>query len=96
MAKRRFRMSPIVYPKLPKMWPNPGLPDGIFSYQKGKLWYTLEGLGMENFDAFHGRLVFFDRHFGIFYGRLFFGTSIPILDCCTKTNLAIPAQPIFI
>jgi hypothetical protein len=26
----------------------PGLPDGIFAYQKYQFWYILEGLGMEN------------------------------------------------
>jgi hypothetical protein len=37
----------------------PGLPDGIFSYQKCQFGYILEGLGTENFVVFHGHLVFF-------------------------------------
>jgi hypothetical protein len=34
------------------------LPDGIFSYQKSQFWYTLVGLGVENFDIVYGHLVF--------------------------------------
>jgi hypothetical protein len=37
----------------------PGLPDGIFSYQKCPNEFILEGLGMENVGIFYGHLVYF-------------------------------------
>jgi hypothetical protein len=37
----------------------PGLPDGLFSNQKYKFWYKLEGLGMENAVIFYALLEYF-------------------------------------
>jgi hypothetical protein len=61
----------------------PGLPDGIFSYQKSEFGYILNGLGMENsgigilrpFGVFYGHMVVL-WPFGIFYGHLVFLWSI--------------------
>jgi hypothetical protein len=40
--------------------PGPGLPDGLFSYQKSKYGQFLEGLAMEDVGIFYG------QPFGIF------------------------------
>jgi hypothetical protein len=37
----------------------PGLPDGLFSYQKSQFGCILEGLGMENVGIFYDRLEYF-------------------------------------
>jgi hypothetical protein len=52
------------------------LQDGIFSKQKSKFWYILQGLVMEDFGILYGHLVNFTNvwyialPFGIFYGYL--------------------------
>jgi hypothetical protein len=56
----------------------PGLPDGIFAYQKSKFGHILEGLGMENVGIILGYLVYF---MGIWY-------ICTVLVCCTMKNLA--------
>jgi hypothetical protein len=43
-----------------------GLPDGLFSNQKSKICFILEGLGVNNFDTFYGHLVHL-LCFNIFY-----------------------------
>jgi hypothetical protein len=56
----------------------PGLPDGIFSYQKYQFGYILVGLLMENVGIFDVELVYFVTlwyvlwHFGIFLCNLVF------------------------
>jgi hypothetical protein len=55
---------------------NPGLPDGLFSSQKSKFGFILEGLGMGNVDIFHDHLEYFMAiwynlwQFGIVRGHL--------------------------
>jgi hypothetical protein len=34
------------------------LPDGIFAYQKSRIWFILGGLGMQRVGIFHGHLVY--------------------------------------
>jgi hypothetical protein len=41
-----------------EMAENSGLPDGLFSYQKFKFWHSFQGLGMEDFGTFFGKLLF--------------------------------------
>jgi hypothetical protein len=41
-----------------KVHTNPGLPDGIISYQKSQFWYIWEGLGIQNVGIFSSHLVF--------------------------------------
>jgi hypothetical protein len=55
-----------------------GLPDGIFSNQKSRFGYILEGLAMEDVGTLYGYLVYFTAIwyslwlFGIIYGYLIF------------------------
>jgi hypothetical protein len=37
---------------------SPGLPDGLFSYQKSQFGYIFEDHGLENFGVFYGHLAF--------------------------------------
>jgi hypothetical protein len=49
-------------PKLPvrnDLASSPGLPDGLFSYQKSLFGYVLEGLGMENIGIFNDHFEYF-------------------------------------
>jgi hypothetical protein len=63
----------------------PWLPDGVVFIPKIPIWYTLEGLGMENIGIFYGHLVYFTamwyslRPFGIFCGHLVYFTAIWII-----------------
>jgi hypothetical protein len=54
------RISRLI-PTLPSL---PGLPDGIFSYQTTRYWYSLEGIGMEHFD------ILFTIRYSVFCGHL--------------------------
>jgi hypothetical protein len=58
------------------------MPDGIFSNQKSKFGYFLEGLAAEDVCTFYGHLVFFAdfwsvlQTFGILFGHLVYAVVI--------------------
>jgi hypothetical protein len=66
-----------------------GLPDGLFSNQKSKFGYILEGHGMDNVFAFYYHLKYF---MAIWYNLLQFGIVCGIFSqfwyVWTKKNLA--------
>jgi hypothetical protein len=63
----------------------PGVPDGIFSYQKSHFWLIFEGLQMEILGIFYGHFVVI-KAFGKFFWS--FGRYFSILVCNTENNLA--------
>jgi cyanate permease len=68
------------------------LPDGLFSYQKSKFGYILEGLGMEKVGKFYDPLEYFTA---IWYILWLLGIVcwyiIPVLVCLDQEKSANPA-----
>jgi hypothetical protein len=63
-----------------------GLPDGwCFCIPKSQFGYILEGVGKENVGIVYNHLVSFMANVQVLWS---FGIFSPILECCTKTNLA--------
>jgi hypothetical protein len=79
-------------PKIASSFSATGLPDGLFSNQKSKFWYNLEGLGIETVVIFYGLLEYFTailynlQPFGTVCGHLVY--FIPFWYVWTKKNLS--------